>query len=255
MTDTVDFTVEDGIAVITIDRPEVRNAIDLQTAQQLANALNRVDERSDVRAAVLTGTGKIFSAGMDLKAFSATGERPIVAGRGAFGICESATAKPLIAAVEGKALGGGFEIALACDLIVAAADAQFGLPEVKRGLVAAAGGVLRLPRAIPQKIALELVMTGEPISAAQAERLGAVNRVVAPGEARAEALRLATAIAANAPLAVRTAKFLVKASVDWQQDELFDRQRPYTDKVRQSADAAEGARAFVEKRAPAWTDR
>ncbi|QTJ70715.1 crotonase/enoyl-CoA hydratase family protein (plasmid) [Rhodococcus sp. ZPP] len=255
MTDTVDFTVEDGIAVITIDRPEVRNAIDLQTAQQLAHALDKVDERSDVRAAVLTGTGKIFSAGMDLKAFNATGERPIVAGRGAFGICESATAKPLIAAVEGKALGGGFEIALACDLVVAAEDAQFGLPEVKRGLVAAAGGVLRLPRAIPQKIALELVMTGGSISAAQAQRLGVVNRVVAPGEACAEAVRLATAIAANAPLAVRTAKFLVKASVDWQQDELFDRQRPYTDTVRQSADAAEGARAFVEKRDPAWTDR
>lgn len=181
MTDTVDFTVEDGIAVITIDRPEVRNAIDLQTAQQLAHALDKVDERSDVRAAVLTGTGKIFSAGMDLKAFNATGERPIVAGRGAFGICESATAKPLIAAVEGKALGGGFEIALACDLVVAAEDAQFGLPEVKRGLVAAAGGVLRLPRAIPQKIALELVMTGGSISAAQAQRLGVVNRVVAPG--------------------------------------------------------------------------
>ena len=255
MTGTVDFTVEDGIAVITIDRPKVRNAIDLQTARQLADALDRVDQRSDIRAALLTGTGKIFSAGMDLKAFSATGERPIVAGRGAFGICERATEKPLIAAVEGKALGGGFEIALACDLIVAAEDAQFGLPEVKRGLVAAAGGVLRLPRAIPQKIALELAMTGEPITAAQAHRLGVANRVVAPGEARAEALRLATAIAANAPLAVRTAKYLVKASVDWQQNELFDRQRRYTDKVRQSADAAEGARAFVEKRAPAWADR
>ncbi|KAF0956991.1 crotonase/enoyl-CoA hydratase family protein [Rhodococcus sp. T7] len=255
MTPAVDLTVEDGVAVITIDRPEVRNAIDLPTARQLAAALDDVDQRSDIRAAVLTGTGTVFSAGMDLKAFSATGERPLVAERGAFGICERATTKPLIAAVEGKALGGGFEIALACDLVVAAQNAQFGLPEVKRGLVAAAGGVLRLPRVVPHKVALELVMTGDLISATEAHRLGVVNRVVAPGEARAEAMRLAAAIAANAPMAVRTAKFLVNASADWQQEEFFDRQRPYTDKVRGSADAAEGARAFVDKRAPVWADR
>lgn len=251
----VDLAVDDGIAVITISRPEVRNAIDLPTARALAAALDEVDRREDIRAAILTGSVTVFSAGMDLKALQATGERPIVPGRGAFGICERATVKPIIAAVEGKALGGGFEIALACDLIVAADDAQFGLPEVKRGLVAAAGGVLRLPRVIPRKVALQLVMTGESISSHEAQRLGLVNRVVAKGQARAEAVRLAGSIAMNAPLAVRTAKFLVNASADWQQKDLFELQRPHTDRVRESADAAEGVRAFSEKRTPVWNDR
>ncbi len=249
------FEVDDAVAVVTIDRPEVRNAIDLPTARLLAGALDEIDRRDEIRAAVLTGAGPIFSAGMDLKAFANSGERPVVEGRGAFGICERATAKPIIAAVEGRALGGGFEIALACDMIVAAEDAWFGLPEVARGLVAAAGGALRLPRLVPRAIAAELVLTGEPITASRGHRLGLVNRVVAAGQARAEAVRLATVIAGNAPLAVRTAAHLLRVSTDWPAAEMFARQRPFVDRVRESADAAEGARAFLARRAPVWTGR
>lgn len=250
----VRLDVEGGVAVITIDRPEVRNAIDLPTARLIAEALDEVDERDDVRAAVLTGSGTVFSAGMDLKAVNATGERPIHETRGGFGIVGRQTDKPLIAAVEGKALGGGFEIALACDLIVAAEDAQFGLPEVKRGMVATAGGVLRLPRRLPRNLAMELVLTGEPISAGQALSFGLVNRVVPAGSAVTVAAELGRSIAANAPLAVRTAKFLVNASGEWSTEEMFERQAPYADIVRASSDAAEGARAFVEKRTPVWTN-
>lgn len=249
----VTFEVSDGVGVLTLNRPEVRNAIDKPTAEAIAAVLDEIDARDDVVAAVITGSGSVFSAGMDLKAFTATGEKPIAEGRGAFGICERQTAKPLIAAVEGKALGGGFEIALACDLIVAAKDSLFGLPEVKRGLVAAAGGVLRLPRRLPRNLAMELVLTGEPMSARTAAAYGLVNRVVPTGTAVYAARELAVQIAANAPLAVRTAKLLVDASADWPTNELFDRQRPFTDAVRSSADATEGARAFLEKRTPQWT--
>ncbi|MBL3668058.1 crotonase/enoyl-CoA hydratase family protein [Streptomyces sp. M2CJ-2] len=254
MSRTVTFEVDRGVAVVTLDRPDVRNAIDLATARQIAAALDEVDAREDVLAAVLTGSGPVFSAGMDLKAFSATGERPLVEGRGAFGICERATKKPLIAAVEGKALGGGMEIALACDLIVASEESWFGLPEVKRGLVAAAGGVLRLPRVVPPAVALEMVLTGEPVDAARAHALGLVNRVVAPGTARERAVEMARVIAGNAPMAVRAAKHLVTSAQDWSAAEMFDRQREDVDRVRSSADAAEGARAFVEKRPPVWTN-
>lgn len=254
MSDNVRLEVVDNVAVITIHRPEVRNAIDRPTALEIAAALDAVDDRDDIRAAVLTGSGTVFSAGMDLKAFSATKERPIHETRGGFGIVARQTEKPLIAAVEGKALGGGFEIALACDLIVAADDAQFGLPEVKRGLVAAAGGVLRLPRRVPRNVAMELILTGEPLSASRAQLFGLVNRVVPTGSAVDTAIELARSIAANAPLAVRTSKHLVNASLDWSTDEMFDLQAPHTDAVRSSADAAEGARAFVEKRPPVWTN-
>lgn len=254
MSDNVRLEVVDGVAVITIDRPEVRNAIDRPTAGEIASALDAIDERDDIRAAVLTGSGTVFSAGMDLKAFSATEERPIDERRGAFGIVGRQTEKPLIAAVEGKALGGGFEIALACDLIVAADDALFGLPEVKRGLVAAAGGVLRLPRRVPRNLAMELILTGEPMSASRAQLFGLVNRMVPTGTAVETAIGLGRSIAANAPLAVRTSKHLVDASAQWSTDDMFDLQAPYTDAVRGSADAAEGARAFVEKRTPVWTN-
>ncbi|HWJ10827.1 MAG TPA: crotonase/enoyl-CoA hydratase family protein [Nocardioides sp.] len=253
MSDAVLLEVEDGIATITLNRPEVRNAIDLPTTLLIAEALDEVDERSDVAVAVLAGAGTTFCAGMDLKAFAATKERPIHERRGAFGIVRRPCDKPLIAAIEGNALGGGLEIALACDLVVAAESSRLGLPEVKRGLVAAAGGVLRLPRRIPQAVALELIMTGEPLTAAQAKGWGLVNRVAPDGEALTVAHELAAAINANAPLAVRAAKRIVVESADWTLDEGFDRQVAYTDPVRSSADAAEGARAFVEKRTPAWT--
>jgi enoyl-CoA hydratase/carnithine racemase len=249
----VRFEVADGVATITLDRPEVRNAVDLATAKAIAAALDEFDARDDVLAGVFAANGPVFSAGMDLKAFAATGERPVVPDRGAFGIVERPPVKPLIAAVEGRALGGGFEIALACDLIVASRSALFGLPEVKRGLVAAAGGVLRLPSRLPRNIAMELVLTGNPIDATTAHRWGLVNHVVSDGRAVEEARVLAARIAVNAPLAVRTAKFLIDAGAHWPADEAFARQESHVDVCRKSADAAEGARAFGEKRAPTWT--
>jgi enoyl-CoA hydratase/carnithine racemase len=253
MSDAVLLEVADGVATITLNRPEVRNAVDLPTALALAECLDEVDERPDVVVAVLTGTGSTFCAGMDLKAFAATKERPIHDRRGAFGIVRQPCEKPLVAAIEGNALGGGLEIALACDLVVASASSRLGLPEVKRGLVAAAGGVLRLPRRIPQAVALEMILSGEPLSAEEARSWGLVNRVAPDGQALVVARELASAVAANAPLAVRAAKRIVLESADWPADEAFDRQGAFTDPVRASSDAAEGARAFVEKRTPRWT--
>jgi enoyl-CoA hydratase/carnithine racemase len=253
MSDAVRLDVKDGVATITLDRPEVRNAIDKPTADALAAAVDEVDARDDVTVAILTGEGGTFCAGMDLKAFSATKERPLHDVRGAFGIVRKPPAKPIIAAIEGNALGGGLEIALACDLIVATRSSRLGLPEVKRGLVAAAGGVVRLPRRIPRGVAMELILTGEPISAQRGLELGLVNRVAEDGQALAVARELAAVVAANAPLAVRAAKRIADDSADWALDDAFDLQSPYTDEVRSSNDAAEGARAFVEKRLPQWT--
>jgi enoyl-CoA hydratase/carnithine racemase len=204
---------------------------------------------------VITGADGVFCAGMDLKALTATGERPISRTRGAFGIVDQPPSKPLIAAVEGPALGGGFELALACDAVVAAHDATFGLPEVSRGLVAAAGGVLRLPQRIPRNVAMELVITGAPISAWRAHQLGFVNRLAAPGLALRVAEDLARLVAANAPLAVTTAKRIVDESQDWPAGEAFARQAPLVQAIRDSEDAHEGARAFVEKRSPIWQGR
>lgn len=250
----VHLEVDGPVAIVTIDRPEVRNAIDRPTAEAISEAWDEVDGRVEIRAAVLTGSGGFFSAGMDLKAFSATKERPISEARGAFGIVEKPPRTPVVAAVEGRALGGGFEIALACDLIVAAQDAQFGLPEVKRGLIAAAGGVLRLPQRIPRGVAKHLVLTGEPLVASEAQRLGLVAEVMPTGSARYAAVELARRIAANAPMAVRGAKQILDESVDWPASEAFARQKAVTDPVRASKDAAEGAKAFVEKREPVWVD-
>ena len=253
MSDAVLLEVEGGIATITLNRPHVRNAVDKPTADALAAVLDEVDERADVTVAVITGNGPTFCAGMDLKAFSATRERPLHDVRGAFGIVRKPPAKPIIAAIEGNALGGGLEIALACDLIVATRSSRLGLPEVQRGLVAAAGGVVRLPRRIPRGVAMELILTGQPISAERALELGLVNRLAEDGQALAVARELAALIAANAPLAVRAAKRIADESADWALDDAFDLQARYTDEVRSSSDAAEGARAFVEKRVPQWT--
>jgi len=253
MSDSVLLEVEHGMAVITLNRPHVRNAIDKPTADALASVLDEVDERADITVAVITGAGSTFCAGMDLKAFSATGERPIHDERGAFGIVRKPPAKPIIAAIEGNALGGGLEIALACDLIVATRSSRLGLPEVQRGLVAAAGGVLRLPRRVPRGVAMELILTGEPVTADRALALGLVNRVAEDGQALATAKGLAAVIAANAPLAVRAAKRIADESADWPLGDAFDLQVAYTDPIRYSRAAAEGARAFVEKRVPQWT--
>jgi enoyl-CoA hydratase/crotonobetainyl-CoA hydratase len=254
MTSGIDVEVGDFVAVLAIDRPAVRNAIDFDTAHEIASALDDFDANPMVRAIVITGRGGYFSAGMDLKALTATNKRPITAGRGAFGIVENPPAKPLLAAVEGPALGGGLEIALAADVIVAADDAKLGLPEVTRGLVATAGGAIRLPGRVPRAIALEMMLTGKPVTAQRAYEIGLVNHVVPSGEALGRARELAAVIAANAPMAVRAAKAVAVAAGNWADGDAFALQRHYTDPVRESADAAEGARAFVEKRPPAWQD-
>jgi enoyl-CoA hydratase/crotonobetainyl-CoA hydratase len=232
----------------------VRNAIDLPTAEEIAAALDDFEARPEIRAIVITGRGGIFSAGMDLKALTATNQRPITASRGAFGVVERPPAKPMIAAVEGAALGGGLEIAMAADVIVVAENARLGLPEVARGLVATAGGVLRLPSRVPRAVALEMIMTGAPISAERAYQIGLVNHVVPDGSALIRAVDLAQTVAANAPMAVRAAKAVALNAVHWGDSDGFMLQRRYTDPVRESADAAEGARAFVEKRPPVWQD-
>lgn len=244
----------DHVGIVAIDRPAVRNAIDYTTAHELAQAIDDFEADSEVRAIVITGNGGFFSAGMDLKSLTVTGQRPITDSRGAFGIVARPPTKPLIAAVEGAALGGGLEIALTADVLVVGQSAVLGLPEVKRGLVAAAGGVIRLPNRIPRALAMEMILTGGPISAERGREIGLVNRVVTDGEALGTALGIAEIIAANAPMAVRAAKSVALESAHWTDPEAFVLQRKYIDPVRESADAKEGALAFVEKRPPVWRD-
>ena len=243
--------VTDGVGVLTLNRPEARNAVDLATTEALAAALDDFEARDDVAVLVLTGAGGTFCAGMDLKAF-ARGERPRIEGRGFAGLTEAPPAKPLIAAVEGWALAGGCELALSADLIVAARDARFGIPEVKRGLFAAGGGVLRLAKALPYQRAMEMALTGDPLPAEEAHRFGLVNVLTEPGGALAGARELAARITVNGPLAVRASKQLVAGSVGWTDRAALDAQQELADRVFASADALEGARAFAEKRAPVW---
>jgi enoyl-CoA hydratase len=240
--------------LITINRPDQRNAVNAAVATGIAGALDELDDDPDLSLGVLTGAGKGFSAGMDLKAF-VTGERPQVPGRGFAGIVQRPPDKPLIAAVEGFAVAGGLEVALACDLIVAARGARLGVPEVKRSLVAAGGALLRLPRALPRNVAMELALTGELIEAERCYELGLVNRLTEPGEALATALELAETIAANGPLALAATKRVMVESADWRDGEFFERQSAIVDPVWRSDDAREGATAFAEKRAPVWKGR
>jgi enoyl-CoA hydratase len=251
MADEVTTEARDGVMVITMDRPEARNAVDTALAQQMAHAIDELDRRDDVVVGILTGAGGTFCAGMDLKGF-ARGERPQVAGRGFAGLTEAPPDKPLIAAVEGYALAGGCELVLSCDMVVAGAGARFGVPEVKRGLVPAAGGLFRLPARIPYQVAMELMLTGNFVDAERAHGLGLVNRLVADGEALDAARALAAEIAANGPLAVRVAKQVVSRAVDWPADEGFSRQAELVEPVMTSEDAKEGAAAFAEKRPPRW---
>ena len=241
----------DGIMTITLNRPRVRNAVNHAVAVAIGAALDQLDRRPDLVAGVLAGNGPAFCSGMDLKAFLA-GERPTVPGRGFAGIAERGSDKPLIAAVEGYALAGGFEIVLACDLIVAGRSAVFALPEVKRSLVAAGGGLMRLPRRIPFQWAMELALTGDNLTAPQAREIGLVNRLVGDGRARDEAMALARKIAANGPLAVKATKRILAQGLSWPADEFFARQSELSEPVRASADAREGALAFAEKRSPRW---
>jgi enoyl-CoA hydratase len=239
------------ILLVTINRPDQRNAVNHAVAQGIADALELLDRDPELSVGVLTGAGKGFSAGMDLKAFVA-GEPRHIAGRGFAGITQRAADKPLIAAIEGFAVAGGLEIALACDLIVAAADARLGIPEVKRSLVAAGGALLRLPRALPRNVANEMALTGEPIDARRAHALGLVNQLTEPGGALKHALKLAETIAANGPLALTATKRILAESPDWPDTEFFARQRVIVEPVMASDDAREGARAFTEKRPPQW---
>lgn len=241
----------DGVLVVTLNRPDQRNAVNLAVAEGVAAALDWLDGSPELRVGVLTGAGKGFCAGMDLKAFVA-GERPYVEERGFAGIVRRPPEKPLIAAVEGFAVAGGFEIALACDLIVAARGARFGIPEVKRGLVAAGGALLRLPSRIPYHLAMELALTGDLVDASRAHEAGLVSRLVEPGEALAGALELADAIAANAPLALAASKRILVEAPSWPADALWERQASIADPVRDSEDAREGSLAFAQKRAPVW---
>jgi enoyl-CoA hydratase len=251
MADAVLTECSDGIAVITINRPEARNAINGEVARGLAAAVEEFDGSGYVRVLILTGAGGTFSAGMDLKGFLA-GESPNVEGRGFGGIAERPPAKPVIAAVEGYALAGGFEIALSCDLIVASEAARFGLPEVRRGLVAGAGGLLRLPRRVPYHLAMEIALTGEHFTAERLRQAGLVSSVVGVGEALAGARELAARVAQGAPLAVTASKRVIVESADWASGEAFARQGEVIGPVFVSADAMEGAAAFAQKRAPVW---
>ena len=243
--------VKDGVQIMTLNRPEAKNAATLAMSQAMVEALDELDRRDDLRIGIITGAGGTFCAGMDLKGFL-RGERPSVPGRGFAGITEKPPRKPVIAAVEGYALAGGFEVVLACDLIIAANNSNFGLPEVKRSLVAAAGGLLRLPQRLPYHIAMEYILTGGMLPAAEAHRLGLVNHLTEPGQALQKALELAAAIAANGPLATAASKQIVVESSEWSRDEMFERQMKIGGPVFTSADAREGATAFAEKRAPVW---
>lgn len=254
MSDEVLIVDRDGIRVMTINRPQVRNAINLATALALRTAMAELDAQDDLRVGVLTGAGGGFSAGMDLKAFG-QGEIPTVTPGGFAGFTEAPPRKPLIAAVEGFALAGGFELVLACDLVVAAEDSRFGLPEASRGLVAAAGGLLRLPAVLPRNVAMEMALTAQPVSATRAYELGLVNRLTSRDGALAGAIALAEEICVNAPLALAMSKRIIVESADWQSMEAFDRQRPLVTAIESSADAREGALAFVEKRPPRWSGR
>ena len=244
----------DRVFLITINRPEQRNAVNAAVATGIAGALEELDADGGLSVGVLFGAGKGFCAGMDLKAF-VSGERPFVPGRGFAGITQRSAGKPLIAAVEGFALAGGLEVALACDLIVASRGARLGIPEVKRSLFAAGGGLLRLPRALPRNVAMELALTGDPIEAERAHELGLVNRLAEPGEALSVALELAGTIAANGPLALAATKRIMVEAADWPDSEFFERQVPIYDQVFNSEDAREGATAFAERRAPVWKGR
>lgn len=245
---------DDGITVVTLNRPAARNAVNRAVAEEMAPILDEFDARDDQVVGVLTGVGGTFCAGMDLKAFL-TGESPSFDGRGFAGLVQAPPRKPLIAAVEGYALAGGCEIVLACDLVVAARDARFGIPEVKRGLVAASGALLRLPRRIPRQIALELALTGSLFAAEAAHRYGLVNQLTEPGGALDGALELARSIAANGPLAVRVTKQIFAEAPTWTAEEEWDRMRALASRVFASDDAKEGPRAFAEKRPPRWTGR
>jgi enoyl-CoA hydratase len=244
----------EGVLLITLNRPDARNSVNRALAEGIAAALDELDGDEALSVGVLTGAGKGFSAGMDLKAFVA-GESAWVDGRGFAGIVQRASRKPLIAAIEGFGVAGGLEIALACDMIVAARGAKLGIPEAKRSLVAAGGALLRLPQRIPYHVAMELALTGDPIDAERGYELGLVNRLAEPGTAVDVALELAAAIAKNGPLAVDATKQILQQAAEWSDEEMWEKQNAISGPVFVSEDAREGSVAFAEKRDPVWKGR
>ena len=251
--DVVLYHAENGVATVTLNRPDQRNAINPEVCDAIRAAFDQVETDPDVRVAILTGAGKLFCAGMDLKAFAGGAGDTILFGKYGFGgFVKRPRTKPVIAAVEGAALAGGFEMMLACDLVVAGTSAQFALPEVRIGLIPGAGGAVRLPVSIPRVRANEILLTGKPFNANEAADWGVINRVTADGSALQTAQDVAADIASNAPLAVRhTLAIANRAHVandaaHWPQNDRIIAE------IGQSADAAEGARAFIEKRAPVW---
>lgn len=243
-----------GVLVLTLNRPDARNAMTQSLAVEMAKALDELNQDPVLRIGIVTGAGGNFCSGMDLKAFL-RGELPRVEGRGFGALTQARPAKPILAAVEGYALAGGFEMVLACDLIFASVDAKFGLPEVRRGLVPNAGGLMRLPRRIPYHLAMHYILSGELMPAARAMEIGLVNELSAPGQSLQSALRFAERLLENGPLALAAAKRVVSESQDWTEAEMFDLQKKITASVFESEDAKEGARAFAEKRAPIWQGR
>lgn len=241
------------VALVTLNRPDARNAISPEVSQAMAAVLDEIEADADARAAVVTGTGDVFSAGADLKVVAQGRGMEIARAKGGFaGLVQRAFPKPIIAAVNGPALAGGFEIVLSCDLVVAADTARFGIPEAQRGLMAAAGGLIRLPKRVPLAIALELAMTGDPISADRALALGLVNRVVARDEVVDAAIALAERIGQNSPIAVRLSRQLVREAAQLTEDEGWKRNAELAVEVFASGDAIEGSTAFAEKRPPVW---
>jgi enoyl-CoA hydratase len=249
----VELERRDHIALVTLNRPAARNAISPEVSQTMAALLDEIESDAGLRAVVVTGRGEVFSAGADLKVVAAGNANDIARGKGGFaGIVTRDFPKPIIAAVNGPALAGGFEIVLSCDLVVAAETARFGIPEVKRGLMAAAGGLIRLPKRVPLAIALELAMTGDPIDAGRALQLGLVNRVVPAERVVDEAIDLADRIGENSPIAVRNSRRLVREAAELSEAEGWTRTLELMMPVFESGDAVEGATAFAEKRPPVW---
>jgi enoyl-CoA hydratase len=249
----VELERREHIALVTLNRPEARNAISPEVSQAMAEVLDEIEADAELRAVVVTGRGEVFSAGADLKVVAAGKANDIARGKGGFaGIVTRDFPKPIIAAVNGPALAGGFEIVLSCDLVVAAETARFGIPEVKRGLMAAAGGLIRLPKRVPLTVALELAMTGDPIDADRALQLGLVNRVVPAERVLDEATNLANRIGENSPIAVRNSRRLVREAVELSEADGWTRTLELMMPVFESGDAVEGATAFAEKRQPVW---
>ncbi len=247
------YHAENGVATVTLNRPDQRNAINPEVCDAMRDAFDRIETDPDVRVAVLTGAGAMFCAGMDLKAFAGGAGDTILFGEYGFGgFVKRPRTKPVIAAIEGAAFAGGFEMMLACDLAVAGVSAQFALPEVRIGLIPGAGGAVRLPVSIPRVRANEILLTGTPFSAAEAADWGLINHATADGQALQTAMAIAADIASNAPLAVRHTLAIANRALAENDAAHWPANDEKIRDIAQSADAAEGARAFIEKRAPIW---